>query len=213
MENLDYFFNIVDTRKTNRKYEDYIPPIEDIKRIIDSARLAPSAVNAQNWKFIAIYNKEIKHKMAQAVLDMYEKISNNLDDKQVVEQIERYKGHSTFFENAPVVIAAVMTKSPSFLSGVLEMAKFSKEEIENMRPDSQLLSIGGAIENMALSAHALGLGSCWMVAPILAIAKFKEILNLDETDKVVSLLTIGKPTPSDNRSPKKNLDEIMTIIK
>lgn len=212
MENLDYFFNIVDTRKTNRKYEDYIPPIEDIKRIIDSARLAPSAVNAQNWKFIAIYNKEIKHKMAQAVLDMYEKISNNLDDKQVVEQIERYKGHSTFFENAPVVIAAVMTKSPSFLSGVLEMAKFSKEEIESMRPDSQLLSIGGAIENMALSAHALGLGSCWMVAPILASAKFKEILNLDETDKVVSLLTIGKPTPSDNRSPKKNLDEIMTII-
>ena len=81
-----------------------------------------------------------------------------------------------------------------------------------MRPDSQLLSMGGAIENMALSAHALNLGSCWMVAPVLASDRFREILNINDDDRIVSLLTIGKPVVSDKRSPKKELDEIMTIL-
>lgn len=212
MDNLEYFFNIVDTRKTNRKYEDYIPPIEDIKRIIDSARLAPSAVNAQNWKFIAVYNKEVKHKMALGVLQTYDRILSGITDEEQKEKIERYKGHSTFFENAPVVIVCIMTKAPSFFEGVLESSGFECAQIKKMRPDSQLLSMGGAIENMALAAHAKGLGSCWMVAPVLAVEKFNEILKLDEDDKVVSLLTIGKPIVNDKRSPKKQLDEILTIM-
>ena len=54
---------------------------------------------------------------------------------------------------------------------------YSLEEIGLMRPDSQLLSMGGAIENIILSAHALGLGSCWMVAPVIAQKELKSLLN------------------------------------
>ena len=50
------FFDVIKNRKTVRKFADYIPTDDEIKEIIDSARLAPSAVNAQNWKFIAILN-------------------------------------------------------------------------------------------------------------------------------------------------------------
>lgn len=212
MDNLEFFFNIVDTRKTNRKYEDYIPPIEDIKRIIESARLAPSAINAQNWKFIAVYSKEIKQKMAGAVLETYDEILSKLKDPEEREKIERYKGHSTFFENAPAVIVCVLTKAPSFFDGVLESSGYECAKIKDMRPDSQLLSMGGAIENMALTAAALGLGSCWMVAPVIAVDKFREILNIECEDRIVSLLTIGKPVISGKRSPKKQLEEILEII-
>lgn len=212
MDNQEYFFHIMDTRKTIIKYEDFIPPIEDIKRIINSARLATSAINAQNWKFIAIYNKDVKQKMAQGVLDTYEKILSNLSDDELKQNVERYKGHSTFFQNAPVVIACIMTKAPSFLDGVLESSGFECAKIKLMRPDSQLLSMGGAVENMSLAAHALGLGSCWMVAPIIAQDIFREILQLDKDDKIVSLLTIGKPCVSDNRAVKKPLEDVMTVI-
>ena len=47
-------FEAIDNRKTIRKYDDYKPTTEEVKRIINSARLAPSAINMQNWKFIAI---------------------------------------------------------------------------------------------------------------------------------------------------------------
>ena len=45
------------------------------------------------------------------------------------------------------------------------MAGLGEDEIKKMRPDSYLLSMGGAIENMLLASYALNLGSCWMVAP------------------------------------------------
>lgn len=213
MDKVDYFFKTIDGRKTVRKYNDYIPTEQEIKRIIESARLAPSAVNAQNWKFVAIYNQEIKDKMANEVESIYDEIIANLPDEKIHEQVLRYKGHSTFFKKAPVVIAIIQTPHPSFLEGVLESAGFKRDEIALMRPNSQLLSVGGAVENMSLAACALGLGSCWMVAPIIACKGFCDILKLKEGEKVVSLLTIGKPFEvNDNRSPKKSLNEVMEII-
>lgn len=206
-------FEAVDNRKTIRKFDSYIPTKDEIKRIINSARLAPSAMNTQNWKFIAIYNNEIKNKMADEILKTYDRIIPNLDD-ETKAYVDRYKAHSTFFTKAPVIIVCVETKAKAFMNGVLEMAKFSEEEIKKMRPDSFLLSMGGAIENMLLSAYAQNLGSCWMVAPVLGVDGIKKVLNLDETDKITSVIAIGKPASdiSDKRSNKKPLDEIMEII-
>ncbi len=170
-------FECLDTRKTIRKYSDYIPTDDEIKRIINSARLAPAAMNTQNWKFLAIFNKDIKHKMADAVLNKYDEITSRIDE-DTARAVSSYKAHSTFFETAPAIIVCIETNAPSFMGGVLEKANYSKEEISKMRPDSYLLSMGGAVENMSLAAHALGLSSCWMVAPVLAEKAFKEILNL-----------------------------------
>ena len=206
-------FEAVDNRKNIRKFDSYIPTKDEIKRIINSASLAPSAMNTQNWKFIAIYNNEIKNKMADEILKTYDRIIPNLDD-ETKAYVERYKAHSTFFTKAPVIIVCVETEAKAFMNGVLEMAKFSEEEIKKMRPDSFLLSMGGAIENMLLSAYAQNLGSCWMVAPDLGVDGIKQVLNLDETDKITSVIAIGKPASdiSDKRSNKKPLDEIMEII-
>ena len=206
-------FECIDTRKTIRKYTDYIPTDDEIKRIINSARLAPSAVNAQNWKFIAVLNKDIKHKMAEAISNKYDEITKNLDE-ETKSRVLGYKGHSTFFENAPLVVVCVEIEAPKFMGGVLEQAGYSKKDISKMRPDSYLLSMGGAVENMILAASALGFGSCWMVAPVLAEADFRKILNIKDDEKIVTLLTIGKPLGDNpNRMPKKPLDEVMEIIK
>lgn len=206
-------FECIDTRKTIRKYSDYIPTDDEIKRIINSARLAPAAMNTQNWKFLAIFNKDIKHKMAEAVFKKYDEITSRIDE-DTARAVSSYKAHSTFFETAPAIIVCIETNAPSFMGGVLEKANYSKEEISKMRPDSYLLSMGGAVENMSLAAHALGLSSCWMVAPVLAEKAFKEILNLKEDNKIVTILTIGKPyADNPNRAPKKPLEDVMEIIK
>lgn len=206
-------FTALDTRKTIRKYTDYTPTDDEIKRIINSARLSPSAMNTQNWRFLAVFNKDIKEKMANAVLKKYDEILGRIKE-ETKPNVTRYRAHSAFFKEAPVVIVCLEKSAPSFMGGVLEEAKYTKEEISKMRPDSYLLSMGGAVQSMALSAHGLGLSSCWMVAPVLAEEEFKKILNLKEDEKIVTLLTIGKPFGENpNRAPKKELDEIMEIIK
>lgn len=206
-------FQCIDTRKTVRKYSDYKLSDSEVKRIIESARLAPAAMNTQNWKFIAVLNDEVKNKMADAILKKYDEINSKIDP-ETAKMVSSCKAHSTFFKDAPLVIVCVETPAKSFMGGVLEMAEYSKEEISIMRPDSFLLSMGGAIENMILAAHGLGLGSCWMVAPVLAHEEFCKILNLKEGEKIVTLLTIGKPyAENPNRVPKKALEEVMEIVK
>ena len=150
---------------------------------------------------------------ALPILNKYDEITSRIDE-DTARAVSSYKAHSTFFETAPAIIVCIETNAPSFMGGVLEKANYSKEEISKMRPDSYLLSMGGAVENMSLAAHALGLSSCWMVAPVLAEKAFKEILNLKEDDKIVTILTIGKPyADNPNRAPKKPLEEVMEIIK
>ncbi|MBR2386873.1 nitroreductase family protein [bacterium] len=208
------FFEILDNRRTVRDFVPYEITDSEIERIINSARLAPSAVNAQNWKFLAIVNDDVKEKMAVAVVEKYNEIIAKIDDEAVKTRIKSFINHSTFFTTASLVVAVVEVEHPRFLQGVLEDANYTKEEIDIMRPDSQLLSVGGAIENMALASSALGLGSCWMVAPILAHEEFAKILGTEKNEKIVSLLAIGKPKevlPS--RAPKKPLADVMKIIK
>lgn len=207
------FFETIYTRKTIRKYEKSNPPIDDVKKIIDSARVAPTATNSQNWKFIAIYNDEIKVKMAQAVSNTYDKIIGMVVDEEFRNNLLKSKNFSTFFKDAPVVIACIETERKSAMTEFLKKQELSYEEILLYRPDSSLLSMGAAIENMSLAANALGYGTCWMCAPIIAYKTFKEILNLSEKDKIVSLLALGKPA-SDNKNqpPKKTLDEIYQIL-
>ena len=207
------FFETIHTRKTIRKYKQEHPPIEDIKKIINSARLAPSATNSQNWKFIAIFNNEIKQKMANAVEKAYDEIGALVEDEEIKKGLLKYKPFSTFFKDAPVIIACVETQRISAVTEFLKEKGMPYEEVLLYKPDSSLLSMGGAIENMSLAATALGYGTCWMCAPIIAYKEFKQILKLKEDEKIVSLLTLGKPENNNTQQPpKKTLNEIMEVI-
>ena len=207
------FFEAIHTRKTIRKYKQEHPPTEDIKKIINSARLAPSATNSQNWKFIAIYNDAIKQKMAKAVETAYDDFLQIVDDEEIKKGIAKYKTFSTFFKDAPVVIACIETERKSMMTEFMKSKGVPYEEILLYRPDSSLLSMGAAIENMSLSATVLGYGTCWLCAPIIAYKEFKNILKLKENDKIVSLLALGKPENNNTQQPpKKSLEEVMCII-
>jgi len=57
---------IIKKRRSVRSYE--AKPIDDeiIKEIIDAARLAPSAKNLQEWKFIVVRDEKTKEKLVEA---------------------------------------------------------------------------------------------------------------------------------------------------
>ncbi len=207
------FFDVITTRKTIRKYKENHPPIEDVKRIIDAGRLAPSATNTQNWKFIAIYDIEKKQKLHDALIKKYDEIASWKESEPYRNKITFSKSYSEFFINAPVLIIAVEFKKESYMNELFKEKGMSEEEIYQLRPDSSLLSMGAAIENMSLAAHALGYGTCWMCAPLVASYEYKKILNITEEARIVTFLTLGTPLDSSTaQPPKKTLEEVMQII-
>lgn len=59
----------IEERRSVREFEPTPVPDATIGRLIESARLAPSAGNLEPWKFIVVKRNEIKKSLAEAAID------------------------------------------------------------------------------------------------------------------------------------------------
>ncbi len=57
-------YEAIRTRKSVRSYSDRTVDEETLRRILDAARLAPSARNAQEWRFVAVRDRGMRHRIA-----------------------------------------------------------------------------------------------------------------------------------------------------
>ena len=60
------FEEVLETRRSIRKYKDTPIPKEKILKILEAARIAPSASHRQPWHFIVVENKETIKKLAKS---------------------------------------------------------------------------------------------------------------------------------------------------
>ncbi len=80
----------IKTRRSVRSYQDKPVEPDKLEQILEAARLAPSACNSQEWKFIVVQDAQTRHALVQVCCDQ------------------------AFIARAPVVIAACST-NPSRL--------------------------------------------------------------------------------------------------
>lgn len=201
------------TRKTIRKYTEEIPPIDDVKKIINAGRVAPSSSNKQMWHFIVIYNDDLKKRMKQAIISKYDEILTWNEARGHEPKIKFFKEYSTFFTEAPVNIAVLMEYKTSVIEDIIREKGVSAEELQRARPNPNLQSVGAAIENISLMAHDMGYGTCWLTAPLYAYKELEEILEVNAPYQLVAFMSLGVPLEKESKpTPKKELSEIMTII-
>ncbi len=168
-------FNAIQGRKSIRKFKRTPVADEDIKKILDAGRLAPSANNTQPWSFVVIKDKALLAKMADAVREMVDRMIPFAEDEKQAQRLAAYKGtFYTFFEHAPVVIAVFMKGYDAGTDRLLAKMGYPAENIKRLRPLPGLQSVSAAIQNMLLAVHALGYGSCWLTGPLVAHEAFEK---------------------------------------
>jgi len=64
-------FEAIRTRRSIRAFTREEVSEEEIEKILDAARWAPSAGNIQPWIFVIVRNPEIKRRLAQAALNQF----------------------------------------------------------------------------------------------------------------------------------------------
>jgi nitroreductase len=62
-------YECIKTRRSIRKYLDKEVPWDLVSKIVDAGRLAPSAGNLQNWKFVVVLDDARREKIAEACLN------------------------------------------------------------------------------------------------------------------------------------------------
>ena len=85
-------FTVISQRSSVRAYKATDVEEDKLKKILEAARLSPSASNRQDWKFIIVRNKETKKKLAKAAFGQ------------------------SFIGEAPVVIVACGTEPKTFMA-------------------------------------------------------------------------------------------------
>jgi nitroreductase len=198
------------SRTSHRKYRPDPIPREIIDQLIDCARHAPSGHNLQPWRFLALTDPERIQALAEVVDAQYRR---NIADVPEVERqsYETYRFYVTHFKEAPLLFVVLGTTS-EYLTTRLTTA-YDVELPPTAHYDMDLLGIGAAVQNLLLAAHALGLGACWMTAPIAhAQAQIEAQLPIPEGYHAVSLVPVGKPTKKRQGPSRKSVDELLTIL-
>lgn len=172
------------TRRSIRRYQP--TPISDeiIEQLLTAATWAPSAHNRQPWRFAVIQNKIIKQQLAY---NMGAKLRADLDaDNVPVDVIEKDASRSyQRISQAPLLILLSLSME--------DMDTYPDEKRQQNEWLMTAQSTAMAGQNLLLAAHALGLGACWMCAPLFCPVVVKDSLSLPADWQPQALLTVGYP--------------------
>ncbi len=143
-------------RRSIRKYRDTEIPEADIEYFIRSAVTAPSGCNSQNWKFVAVRDREIIEKMALAVESATKTEYGIRSDEESMKFLEAKGRGAAFFRKAPLVIAVFMTNLVYYDPRIVEICEekgYTHCKMMDRMSYPDVLSVGAAIENMLLAIH------------------------------------------------------------
>lgn len=183
-DTVDVILETIRARRSIRRYSDQVVPREMIEQVLDAARWAPSAHNRQPWRFAVISSSETKRALASA---MGQKLRTDLErDRMAPELIEKDAARSySRITSAPVVIVVCVT--------LRDMDAYPDARRNHAEYLMASQSVAMATQNLLLAADALGLGACWMCAPLFVPDTVRETLNLKADWEPQALITLGYP--------------------
>jgi nitroreductase len=203
---MEGLLKIIKTRRSIRRYKEKDVPDELLEKIIEAGRWSPSGDNGQPWRFIIVRDSETKKALGKIAAEgsgrrftaeyftgrMQERFEGLKDpDKKDKAYKKLTSGEvSSFLANAPVIIIVC-----------------AKLDVWDVSYDSAM-----ATQNMVLMAHALGLGSCVVVAPVSDMRddiKVMKLLKIPHGYKIIAPLAVGYPDESPNPRPRLSLKEII----
>ncbi len=185
----------IHTRRSIRRYLDRPVPPTLLDQLLEAATRAPSAHNRQPWRFVVIETAAVKAQLADRLGARLK--ADRLRDGDPIDVIERdvQRSHDRI-STAPIVIIACLS--------MLEMDRYPDERRGALEKTMAVQSVANAVQNLLLTAHDLGLGACWLCAPLFAPDVVREALDLPPDWDAQALITVGYPADAGKSKERAN---------
>ena len=188
------FLELVQSRRSTRRLKSDPVPAEDIHRIIEAARWAPSGFNTQPWEFIVIRKQALKDRIAEICQAAR---SLNADMEAARKPLRR---HTRPARSASQKDNDDIAQAPVFIllcgdrrtNEGLPMSR----RCDPCRTESVLTSgLASAFLYMHLAATSLGLGSRWVssVSTPYGNCLIKHLLGIPEPVDIYDMMVLGYP--------------------
>ncbi len=157
-------------------------PKEIVEEILESAVHAPNHKITEPWRFHVFTGKgrgELAR--ARAELARLQAEAEGEEEEYTAGRVSRERKKAF---RAPVVIAVI--------------SKGGRDEAETLE---NYAACAAAVQNMQLTAHALGLATIWRTGPVAYHPYMRGFFDLEDDDKIVAYLYLGYPDTAER--PRK----------
>lgn len=194
-----------------RHFIDEAVPREDVEHMVDLAMCAASTCAAQTWRFVAVSDPRLVARMRNAVLGRFEQLA--LTPGLALQEHKRTaaRAQALSFAKAPLCVAVVALPSSSPIEELMELAGMTQEERDRLCVRPELQSAGAAVQLLTTSAHSLGYATCWTCAPIVAVERLEEILEVEPPSRLVALVAVGRSAEQPVASRRWPLEQALTF--
>lgn len=202
----DATMKAIQDRRSIREFTPEPVTGQELDKILEAARQAPSGENAQPWRFIIVQNEGLRKKMgAIAGGGSGRRFTAEFVTKKMQERFanlqDEAKKKAAFEKLTSGQVSAFMAQAP------VNIIVCGKKDVWDMPYDTS-----AAIENILLMVTALGLGACWVIAPCIDIRdeeRMKTLLGIPEEYKAVSVISIGHQTRLHRPRPRLPINELV----
>jgi len=175
------------TRRSVRHFGLDPVPRETLEALVEEACCAPSPHGTRPWRYAVVTTAEGKRALADKMGERWaaDLRGDGLDEEVIARRVAR--SHRRI-EGSPAVVVACLVK------GVLDRYPDQRRQAAEYTMGAH--SLGAALQNILLGAHARGLTGFWMCAPVFCPEVAVAALDLDASWEPQALLLLGYPRES-----------------
>jgi nitroreductase len=156
----------IQSRTSALKLREPGPTRTDIEKIIQAGTRAPDHGRLRPWRFIVLEG-DARKRLGSAMAELLRQKMPDAAESQLAAE------------------AAKPLRAPTIIAVAAKISKGKIPEIE------QVSAVAAAIQNMFLTAHALGYGAMWKTGAASYAPSVKELLGLAVEDHIVGYLYLG----------------------
>ena len=191
--------NLMQSRRSCRNYQAKPVPTDVLEDLVKAGISAPSGTNSQQWTFTILQDRLAVLQLAQWVGDFFRKLNRTAENTCLRKglkllgksELEQYfQGH---YETVRDALEAWEKEGKDLLfhGATAAIVVGSKKEASCPSEDALL-----ATQNILLSAHVLGLGTCLIGFAIEAMKRDRRILKgigMPEDESAYAVIALGYP--------------------
>jgi F420 biosynthesis protein FbiB-like protein len=189
-------------RRSIRTYDERPVPPALLERVLAAATHAPSPHHSIPWRLAVLTGDAAKQKLAQAMADKWRSdlLADGLPEAEV--ELELAKSWKRLTASPVVLVGSVY---PERLD---EYPDPERQAAETLMASH---SLGASLQNIMLAAHANGLASCWMCAPVFCSDVVRDALGLEKGLYPHAIVTIGYAARPPRARQRPSVDEIVSL--
>jgi coenzyme F420-0:L-glutamate ligase / coenzyme F420-1:gamma-L-glutamate ligase len=169
-------------RRSIRRYQPQAVPQTLITQMLEAAVYAPSAHNRQPWRFFVLTDAARKEQLAA---NMGARLRRDLQADGVADDViaaDTGRSYARITGAAALIVVCL---------SMIDMDTYPDERRQHNEFLMAAQSTAMAGQNLLLAAHALGLGACWMCAPLFAPDVVRTTLALPDDWQPQGMVTLG----------------------